>query len=124
MVTNINYEELLEERSNIVDNILRRFGSWDGNLETGLEIIQVNQEDMDKLDTLSLQLSRLPSSQNEDYIEKLKSIIIEQKRLVQMMKDEKENLLQNMQQLNKKDQVIKSYIAASRKPIFIDKDVK
>lgn len=124
MVTNINYEELLEERCNIVDNILQRFGSWDGNLESGLEIIRINQEDMDKLDTLSLQLSRIPSAKDEEYIEKLNRLILEQKRLIQMMKDEKENLLHIMQQLNKKDQVIKSYIAASRKPIFIDKDVK
>lgn len=124
MVTNINYEELVDERNQLVEKILERFSSWDGNLGSGFQIIELNQEDIDRLDTLGLQLSRTPLARDEEYVEKLKRIVDEQKRLIQALNNEKENLLQNMQQLNKKDQVIKSYIAASKKPVFIDKDVK
>ena len=124
MDPNLNYEELLEQRSKSVDNILNNLKSWDGELDSGLEIIGLNQEEIDKIDTLNLQLSRFPHAQNEEYIETIKEIIKEQKKFQDTIKKQKEFLIESMQQLNKKDKVIKNYIHTSKNSLFIDKDVK
>ncbi|NLL81333.1 MAG: hypothetical protein GX231_03385 [Tissierellia bacterium] len=124
MDANLNYEELLEQRSKSVDNILNNLKSWDGELDSGLEIIGLNQEEIDKIDTLNLQLSRFPHAQNEEYIETIKEIIKEQKKFQDTIKKQKEFLIESMQQLNKKDKVIKNYIHTSKNSLFIDKDVK
>lgn len=124
MVANINYDELLEQRIIAVDNILNNFKTWDGELESGLEIINRNQEEIDRIDTLNLQLSRFPDAQKEKYIEKIKEIIEEQKKLQELLKDMQSSLLVSMQQLSKKDKVIKNYISKNKKPLFIDKDVR
>lgn len=124
MVANINYDELLEQRNIAVDNILNNFKTWDGELESGLEIINRNQEEIDRIDTLNLQLSRFPDAQKEKYIEKIKEIIEEQKKLQELLKDMQSSLLVSMQQLSKKDKVIKNYISKNKKPLFIDKDVR
>lgn len=124
MDPNLNYEELLEQRNKSVDNILNNLKSWDGELDSGLEIISLNQEEINKIDTLNLQLSRFPDAQKEEYIEKIKEIIEEQKKLQASIKDQQKSLIESMQQLNKKDKVIKNYISTSKKPLFIDKDVK
>ena len=124
MVTNINYEELLDLRNKLVDNILSNFESWDGQIETGTDIIRANQEEIDKIETLNLQLSRFPEAQDQKYISKLNIMISEQRKLHEAIQNKQKVLLQNMQQLSKKDQVIKSYISVNKKSIFIDKDVK
>ncbi|MDD2208867.1 MAG: hypothetical protein PHU45_05940 [Bacilli bacterium] len=124
MDPNLNYEELLEQRNKSVDNILNNLKSWDGELDTGLETLKTNQEEIDKIDILNLQLSRFPDAQKEEYIEKIKEIIEEQKKLQASIKDQQKSLIESMQQLNKKDKVIKNYISTSKKPLFIDKDVK
>ena len=124
MDPNLNYEELLEQRNKSVDNILNNLKSWDGELDTSLETLETNQEEIDKIDILNLQLSRFPDAQKEEYIEKIKEIIEEQKKLQASIKDQQKSLIESMQQLNKKDKVIKNYISTSKKPLFIDKDVK
>ena len=124
MDPNLNYEELLEQRNKSLDNILNNLKSWDGELDTGLETLKTNQEEIDKIDILNLQLSRFPDAQKEEYIEKIKEIIEEQKKLQASIKDQQKSLIESMQQLNKKDKVIKNYISTSKKPLFIDKDVK
>lgn len=124
MDPNLNYEELLEQRNKSVDNILNNLKSWDGELDTGIETLKTNQEEIDKIDILNLQLSRFPDAQKEEYIEKIKEIIEEQKKLQASIKDQQKSLIESMQQLNKKDKVIKNYISTSKKPLFIDKDVK
>jgi hypothetical protein len=124
MGTNINYEELLEERNRAVERILNNFRNWDKELESGLQIIKDNQVEMDRIDTLNLQLSRYPEAQRVEYIEKIKEIIEEQKKLQTLIKEKQDSLLKSMQQLNKKDMVIKNYISKSKKSLFIDKDVR
>ncbi len=44
MDTNINYEELLDIRSKLVDDMLNNFSSWDGEIETGIKIIEENAQ--------------------------------------------------------------------------------
>ncbi|WFA07905.1 hypothetical protein [Tissierella sp. Yu-01] len=124
MGANINFEELLEQRNKSVDNILNNLTTWDGELDSGLEIIKINQEEIDKIDTLNLQLSRFPDAQNEEYIEKIKEIMDQQKKLQESIKEMRQSLLENMQQLSKKNKVIKNYISKNKNPLFIDKDVR
>ena len=124
MGANINFDKLLEQRNKSVDNILNNLTTWDGELDSGLEIIKINQDEIDKIDTLNLQLSRFPDAQNEEYIEKIKEIMDHQKKLQVSIKEMRQSLLENMQQLSKKNKVIKNYISKNKNPLFIDKDVR
>lgn len=124
MDENINYEELLKQRDESVDRILKNFKFWNGGIDEVIELFKENQQEMERIDILNLQLSRYPKAQNEEYILKIEEIIEEQKRFQAFIKETRDALLKNMQQLNKKDKVIKNYISKKKNPVFIDKDVK
>lgn len=124
MDTNIDYKELLKERDESVDRILKNFKFWNGGIDEVIELFKENQEEMEKIDTLNLQLSRYPRAQNDEYILKIEKIIEEQKKIQTIIKETQDALLKNMQQLSKKDKVIKNYISIEKNSVFIDKDVK
>lgn len=124
MDENINYEKLLKQRDESVDRILKNFKFWNGGIDEVVELFRENQQEMERIDILNLQLSRYPEAQNEEYILKIEEIIEEQKKFQTFIKETRDALLKNMQQLNKKDKVIKNYISKEKNPIFIDKDVK
>jgi len=124
MVTNINHQELLDLRNKIMDIILDNLNSWDGEMESGIKIIEDNQVEIDKLETLNLQLSRFPTAHKEEYINKINLVIAEQRKMNKVIKNIQKSLLENMQQMSKKDQVIKSYININKGSVFIDKDIR
>ena len=124
MVTNINHQELLDRRDKVIDTIFENFNSWDGNMESGIRVIDVNGVELDKLETINLQLSRFPVAYNEDYINKINRILVKQKEIHQDIKNQQETLLAKLQQISKKDQVIKSYMSINKESVFIDKDIE
>ena len=124
MVTNINHQELLDRRDKVIDAIIENFNSWDGTMESGIRVIEVNGVELDKLETINLQLSRFPVAYNEDYINKINRILVKQKEIHQDIKNQQETLLAKLQQISKKDQVIKSYMSINKESVFIDKDIE
>ena len=124
MVTNINHKDLLDKRDKVIDTVLDNFNSWDGTMEAGIILLEKNQDELDKIETLNLQLSRFPIANNEEYVSRIQNIIAEQTKLTKAIKEEQQTLLDLMNQMSKKNQVINSYISVKRDPVFIDKDVR
>jgi len=124
MVTNINHKDLLDKRDKVIDTVLENFNSWDGTMESGIILLEKNQDELNKIETLNLQLSRFPIANSEDYVSRIQIIISEQKKITEAIKEEQQTLLDKMNQMSKKNQVINSYISVKRDPVFIDKDVR
>lgn len=124
MGTNIDYGQLITEREALIDEVMRNFRTWDGKMETGFKIIEDNNDIFEKIDTINLQLARYPEANRERYMERIKEIIGMQNDLTASMAQEREIMLEKMQELGKKNQVIKSYVSAGKGSLFIDKDVR
>lgn len=118
-------KELLDARNNILDEIIDRLQAWDKTTESGIGIIESNQASLDKLKSLNAKVIDLEISSelNEEYNFKLNLIIKELENLTKVLRGKKDELVEDKQQLNKKEQVINSYISINKQPIFIDKDV-
>ena len=124
MGTNIDYDELITEREALIDEVMGNFRTWDGKMETGFKIIEDNNDIFEKIDTINLQLARYPEANKDRYMDRIKEIIGMQNDLTASMAQEREIMLEKMQELGKKNQVIKSYVSAGKGSLFIDKDVR
>lgn len=104
----------------ILDDILHEFEKYDGNAESGIEIIESNQSLIDKLKELFT---------NEDLIltveqlKKMELVMAKQKILMDILGAEKEDLLNKIDQINQKHKVVNSYMTTNKSSIFIDKDM-
>lgn len=125
MGTDLNIIELLKSRNEILDQILNSMRNWDNTIESGIDIIESNQDGLSKLGSLNTKIYSLTETytNDEEYNFKLNSIMMELDKLTNSLKDKRIILLEEKQQFNKKDQVVKSYISLKREPVFIDKDI-
>ena len=124
MGANIDNKEVIMKMDNIVDKVLNNFKSWDGILESGIKIIEDNEVYLNEFKTLDLHIKDKNISYDEKYLSKMNEIIYEHKKLTGALKIEQNQLIVLMQQLNKKDDVINSYISVKKDSVFIDKDIK
>ena len=124
MVTNLNTKEIMQEMEKTVDKVLNNLKSWDGSLESGIKIVEYNEIHFDELKTFDLLLEGESITYDEEYLDKISEVLYEHKKLKLGLKIEQDRLVLLMQQLNKKEDVIKSYISIKKEPIFIDKDIK
>lgn len=125
MGTDINILELFKAKNQVLDNILNNLRSWDGEIITGIDLIESNQEYLDELGDLNEKLSKseATSTYDEEYEYKLNLIMEEQRKLTQSLKGKQDDLKDNMEQLKKKDKVISNYMNTDKEPIFINKDL-
>lgn len=124
MGTNLATGEIIQKMNEIVDKVLNNLKSWDSTLESGIKIVQDNEIYFDELKTLDLLLKDQSITYDEEYLQKMNQIVSEHKKLIIGLKIEQDQLIILMQQLNKKDSVINSYISVKKDPVFIDKDIK
>ena len=104
----------------ILDDILREFDKYNGNTDTGIEIVESNQCRIDKLKELFTDEDILFT---DEHMDKMESVMGKQKNLMEILGAEKENLLNKINQINKKNKVVNSYMTRNKNPIFIDKDM-
>ena len=125
MGTDLNVQELLKAKNQVLDNILSNLKNWDGEIITGIDLIESNQEYLDELRDLNEKLnkSEATSTYDEEYEYKLNLIIEEQRKLTQSLKEKQDGLKDNMEQIKKKDKVINSYMSTDKEPIFINKEL-
>lgn len=125
MGANIDTQALLKKRKKILDIILKDLKSWDGTIESGVEIVEFCQTNIDKIETINQTIIKLHQRDlyDEEYEIKLNLILDEQKRFTKALKDKQNQLLNSIQQLNKKKDVADNYISTPINPMFIDKDL-
>lgn len=124
MGTSLNNVELINMMDISMNKILNNLKSWDGTLEFGLKIVELNEMYFDELKALNLLIKDDSITYDEKHLKMINEVLHEHKKLTIGLKIEQERLVLLMEQLNKKDDVINSYIAAKRDPIFIDKDIR
>lgn len=125
MGTNLEYKKLIESRNNIIDDILENITNWNGDIESGIELVDNNRVEIGKIKNINEKIDAINMSNihDEEYKEKLNALYIEQKRLFKVLEIKQRELISERQQLNKKNKVAESYIYKKNKPIFIDKDI-
>ena len=124
MGSNLDNKELVLKMKDIVDKVLNNLKSWDGILESGILIVEENETYFDEFKTLSLLLNDRSITYDTEVLKKMDEVIYEHKKLTVALKIEQDQLVVLMQQLNKKDDVINSYISVKKDSVFIDKDIK
>lgn len=124
MGTNLTTEEIIQKMSEVVDKVLNNLKSWDSGLESGINIVEDNEIHFDELKTLNLLLKEGSITYGEEYLKKINQALYEHKKLISGLKIEQKRLVVSMQQLNKRDSVMNSYISVKKNPVFIDKDIK
>ena len=123
MGTDIDVQKIFRAKNQILDKILDNLKLWDGEVATGINLIESNQAFFDEIEALNVKLAseNLTSIYDEKYEYKLNLIINGQKKLIETLKDRQEDLKDSMEQLKKKDKVVNSYIKTDKEPIFINK---
>lgn len=124
MGSDINPRILIMERNRLLDKILNNLRNWDGTIESGLAIVENNEENINEIKAINLKLNDFPSMEmDEEYEYKISLIIEEQKKFTAALKSKQQDLLYNFKQLGKRKDVAKNYISNKTGPIFIDKDL-
>lgn len=125
MGANIDTQALLKKRKKILDIILKDLKSWDGTIESGVEIVEFCQANLDKIKLINQTIIKLHQRDlyDEEYEIKLNLLLEEQKKFTKALKDKQNQLLNSIQQLNKKKDVADNYISTPINPMFIDKDL-
>ncbi len=125
MGANIDTQALLKKRKKILDIILKDLKSWDGTIESGVEIVEFCQANLYKIKLINQTIIKLHQRDlyDEEYEIKLNLLLKEQKKFTKALKDKQNQLLNSIQQLSKKKDVADNYISTPINPMFIDKDL-
>lgn len=118
-------EKLILRRNEILEKLIANIQSWDGEIKTGIELIEANKIEFDQIIKITEVLKDEHNFDVEDkaYNNNINTLYIEQKKLMESLQKKKTNLIGAMKQVKKRNNVVDSYISPSKKSIFIDKDI-
>lgn len=108
-----------DDINKILEDILRGFIKFDGSIESVIDVIESNRISVDKLKEL---LASEDLILNKTHLYKMELILAKQHRLFKILEAEKEDLIKNIKQINKKSKVVNNYICSGIKSIFLDKE--
>lgn len=123
MGSDINSQELLKIQDNILDNMINRIKSWDKSPEIAMEIIEKNEVDIDKLQSIEKSLKEKNISYgHRAYLDKVTFILEEERIILSTLSKRKDEVGDIINQLSKKDKIKNNYIKQNKNSIFIDQD--
>lgn len=112
----------IQRKTLILKSIEKAYKKWDGSAQKAVQIISENEELFRQLKEIDELLSE---SEKNDFLDKQQSkwklLIQEHKKMVNKIQEEKNQLLEQMQQVNKKDNVVSNYID-KQQSLFVDRD--
>lgn len=111
---------IMNNANKILEDMLKAFDGYDGSMESGIEIIECNQQSMDKLKDLFLTDESIWA---EEYQNKLETVMVKQSELLKILHKEKEFLFEKIEQMNKRKKVVNNYMSPNIKSIFVDKEM-
>lgn len=125
MGSNLEYEKLVKERNKIIDNILENIKSWDEEIESGIDLVDNNRIEIDKIKKINIEIDSINiyKLHDDQYREKLNLLYMKQKEFFKTLELRQRQLINEKEQLNKKNQVKENYISKKQESIFIDKDI-
>lgn len=125
MGANIDTQALLGKRVQILETVLESIENWDKTIESGIEIVEFCQKNIDEIQLINHEIIKFYQREvyDREYERKLGLLLKEQRRFTKALKYRQEQLLDSIQQLNKKKEVAENYILGNIDSIFIDKDI-
>lgn len=121
MTTDTKWAEL---RTNVLENIMSLMNSWNGSAEEAVTIIADNQHHMDQLKVIEQKLSEDEAFQYTSTERQLLTVIIpQQQQMMAAIRTEKNELMDKMRQINKKNQVRDNYVLVKRDSVFVDRGI-
>ena len=121
MTTDTKWAEL---RTNVLENIMSLMNSWNGSAEEAVTIIADNQHHMDQLKVIEQKLSEDEAFQYTSTERQLLTVIIpQQQQMMAAIRAEKNELMDKMRQINKKNQVRDNYVSVKRDSVFVDRGI-
>lgn len=124
MGTGINGKELSMKKNEILDMMIEDMKKWDGEIESGIELIGKNQERLNKIRRINdVVLSQSETINDKDYYEKINMAVQELRKMTAKLNEAKKELLKEKRILNKKNEMVDSYISTNKESVFIDKDI-
>jgi hypothetical protein len=123
MGADLNINEVLKTRDEILDNLIRRIDSWDKTSESGVDIIEKNRVDIERLQSIekSLEIKDLVYI-DEEYIEKISFILQGERVILEKLSNKRIEVKRIINQISKKDKIKDNYIKQNQNSIFVDKD--
>ncbi len=120
-----NLRDLLDERDKSLNYIEESLNNWDGSMDQALEVSETNGPYFERLESLDESLKKFshPSIYSEEYVGKLSEIMEKHMELLESLRQNRQQVLDKMKEINKKDEIIGSYINREIESIFIDKDL-
>ncbi|RBP70112.1 hypothetical protein DES36_101167 [Alkalibaculum bacchi] len=118
-------ENLLDRRNEILKKVIANIQSWDGEIETGIGLIEENKIEFDQVIKITEAVKEEQGSYAEDEVYRTNINILStaQRELMESLQKKKANLVGAMKQVKKRNNVVDSYISVSKRAIFIDKDI-
>lgn len=107
-------------RIDLMDIIVSGMKDWDGSAESAMDILNVNQPYFEELQSME-NASKKADQENER--KTWQSLIDQHVQMREAIQMEHKKLVNQMQQLNKKDKVVEHYMTDKRPSIFVDKDM-
>jgi pullulanase/glycogen debranching enzyme len=107
------------------DTILDRIKNWNDDLETGIEIIERNENDIIQMQNEFNEFPKEPKNTEleEDYRQKIEELARELKSFVEKIEEKKLGLLDEKKQFNNNIGTITNYISPHLKSVFIDREI-
>lgn len=116
--------EWTQLRTDVLENIVVLMDSWNGTVEEAIDIVSENQRNMNQLKAIEQKLSEDAAFYYTPAEKQLLAVIIpKQQQLMAAIRGEKNNLMNKMKQINKKNQVRDNYVSVKRAPVFLDKGI-
>ncbi|WP_303862097.1 hypothetical protein [Alkalibaculum bacchi] len=118
-------ENLLNRRNEILKKVIANIQSWDGEIETGIGLIEENKIEFDQVIKITEAVKEEQGSYVEDevYRTNINILATAQRELMESLQKKKANLVEAIKQVKKRNNVVDSYISVSKRAIFIDKDI-
>lgn len=112
----ISIKELTELPEYLVQEMLRNVLAWDQSSDNAIEILTKNDELMRKYQTFSKR------SVTETEVHRLQQLINKMKLMNDFLKQEKQDVIENINQVNKSQKGISHYLNDFSESFYVDKD--
>ncbi|MGO2083593.1 hypothetical protein [Vagococcus sp.] len=100
----------------LINDMKANLISWDGSVQVGEAILKDNEKLMQELKALNFSLTL-------EMVDVLKEIIEKTGEIKKVLQGEKNLLVKQLNQMNRKDKMIDHYLVRDHSPSFVDRDI-
>lgn len=115
--------QFLNKKKDLIANISNQLKSWDNTVEHAMEILEINNENFQKLQVID---KKIPDDILEEFNAKINTHWLEllsiHQNLMQVIQENQREIQKQLVQINNKEKVVSNYMSLQNKSIFIESD--